>query len=155
MIKTFACGGCSVLMMAMMAGAAAVPGVRADDSVRTLTFDGVLSETKIPAKELNLPADWSDFTHLVMEMRTSSPQRFGLWIYTAEGLRRVEIQPFGENVWLRASIPLEHLKAMATGADLAAANNRRTNSFWMSVWGPFGELKSVEAIGFSMDYPIT
>ncbi len=131
-----------------------LPRAFADTPARTLTFDGVLSETRISAQDLALPADWSTSTHLVMEMRTSSPQRFGLWIYTTDGLRRIEIQPFGQNVWFRASIPLEYLKAMATGADLAATNNRRTNSFWMSVWGPFGELRSVESLGFSMDYPI-
>ena len=51
--------------------------------------------------------------------------------------------PFGEGVWLRASIPLQYFVGMdKSGNDLASTINRRTNSFWMSVWGPFGELKS-------------
>src|SRR5262245_64728826 len=84
------------------------------NDVRTLTFDGVLCERRIPRNELgaSMPADWSDYSHLVLEMRCSSSQRFGLWVYTSQGARRIEIQPFGQNAWLRASIPLRYLKGM-------------------------------------------
>ena len=126
--------------------------------IRKLTFDGILSEHKIALKDISadMPADWSPYTHLVMEIRTSSPQRFSLWVYRNDGTPiRIMLQPFGENIWLRASIPLQYLKGMdQSGNDLASAINRRTNSFWMSVWGPFGEMKSVESIGFAMTYPI-
>jgi len=125
---------------------------------RKLTFDGVLSEHKIKLKDIDasMPSNWTGFSHLVMEIRTSSPQRFSLWVYRNDGTPvRIMLQPFGQNVWLRASIPLQYLEGMdQSGNDLASAINRRTNSFWMSVWGPFGEMKSVEAIGFAMTYPI-
>ena len=133
------------------------PPVRAADEPRKLVFDGVLCERKLALKDLapSFPSDWSGYTHLVMEMRTSSPQRFGLWAYTSNGPRRIEIQPFGQNVWLRASVPLQYFIGMdQSGTDLASTINRRTTSFWMSIWGPFGDLKSVEAIGFAMQYPI-
>jgi len=125
-------------------------------TVRKLTFQGVLSEHKIPLKDLNLASDWDNYTHLVIEMRTSSPQRFSLWAYRTNATPvRIMLQPFGQNVWLRASIPLQYLKGMDnSGNDLASSINRRTNSFWMSVWGPFGDINSVEAIGFAMTYPI-
>ena len=131
--------------------------VRGADATHKLVFTGTLSEQKLALKELDpaLPSDWTGYTHLVFEMRTSSPQRFGLWAYTVDGPRRIELQPFGQNVWLRASIPLQYFVGMdKNGTDLASSINRRTNSFWMSVWGPFGELKSVEALGFAMQYPI-
>jgi hypothetical protein len=134
-----------------------LPAGQAAGWPRPMVFDGVLSEYKIALKDLDapLPSDWRGYTHLVLELKTSSPQRFGLWAYTADGPRRVEIQPFGQNVWLRASIPLQYFIGMdKSGTDLASTNNRRTNSFWMSVWGPFGELKSVEALGFAMQYPL-
>jgi hypothetical protein len=143
----------SLVLLAMLLPAS----MRGADEPRKLVFDGVLCERKLALKNLapSLPSDWSGYTHLVMELRTSSPQRFGLWVYTADGPRRIEIQPFGQNVWLRASVPLQYFKGMdQSGTDLASTNNRRTPSFWMSVWGPFGELKSVEAIGFAMQYPI-
>jgi hypothetical protein len=130
---------------------------RGADEPRKLVFEGVLSEQRLALKDIDpaLPSDWTGYTHLVIEMRTSSPQRFGLWAYTADGPRRIELQPFGQNVWLRASIPLQYFNGMdKSGTDLASTINRRTNSFWMSVWGPFGELKAVEALGFAMQYPI-
>ena len=65
------------------------------------------------------------------------------------------IQPFGQNVWLRAAIPLRYFKGKdQSGFDLASTNNRRTDSFWMSVWGPFGDLKSVQSLGVVMEHPI-
>src|SRR5471030_578177 len=126
--------------------------------IRKLSFDGILSEHKMAIKDIDpsMPSDWTPYTHLVMEIKTSSPQRFSLWVYRKDGTPvRIMLQPFGENAWLRASIPLQYLKGMdQSGNDLASSINRRTNSFWMSVWGPFGELHSVESIGFAMTYPI-
>ena len=149
---------CQKLASALVAGLLLVaPYVRAADEPRKLSFDGVLCERRLTLGEIDpsMPSDWSGYTHLVMEMRTSSPQRFALWVYTADGPRRIEIQPFGQNVWLRASVPLRYFKGMdQSGTDLASTNNRRTNSFWMSIWGPFGELTSVESIGLAMQYPI-
>jgi hypothetical protein len=124
---------------------------------RRVVFEGVKSEHKWTLKELKpeLPADWSDYNFLLLEMKTSTPQRFSFWVYTANGPRRIMLQPFGQNVWLRASVPLRYFKGRdQSGFDLASTNNRRTPSFWMSVWGPFGDLKSVEALGVTMDYPI-
>ena len=125
-----------------------------DTTPRTLHFEGVLASQRFSIKDLNLPADWSTATHLVLEMRPSTPQRFGLWVHTADGVRRIELQPFGQGAWIRASIPLEYLTGSVMGNDLAAAANRRTKSFWMSVWGPWGKLDHVEALEFQMEYPI-
>jgi hypothetical protein len=142
--------------LALLGATFALPA-RAADEPRKLVFDGVLSEHRLALSDLapGLPSDWSDYTHLVLEMKTSTPQRFGLWAYTSDGPRRIEIQPLGQNVWLRASIPLQYFVGMdKSGTDLASTINRRTNSFWMSVWGPFGDLKHVEEVGFAMQYPI-
>jgi hypothetical protein len=126
--------------------------------VRKLTFDGTLCEQRLDLKDLSpvLPSDWSNYTHLVLEMRTSTPQRFSVWLYRTHATPiRVMVQPFGQNVWLRASIPLQYFVGMDnSGNDLASANNRRTNSFWFSTWGPFGEVKAIESIAFAMEYPI-
>jgi hypothetical protein len=126
--------------------------------VMKLTFDGTLCEQKLSLKDINpvLPSDWTGYTHLVMEMRTSSPQRFSIWLYRKDGTPiRVMVQPFGQNVWFRASLPLQYFVGMdKSGNDLASANNRRTNSFWFSTGGPFGDIKAIEAIGFAMVYPV-
>jgi hypothetical protein len=126
--------------------------------VRKLTFDGSLSEFKIPVKDLNqaMPSDWTGYNYLVMEMRTTSPQRFSLWLYRSDGVPgRVKIQPFGQNVWFRASLPVKYFIGRdQSGNDLASATNRRTNSFWYSIAGPFGGLNNIEYLGFAMPYPI-
>jgi hypothetical protein len=126
--------------------------------VKKLTFDGTVSETRLTLKDFNptLPSDWSAYTHLVMDVRTTSPQRFSIWLYRTDGTPvRVMFQPFGQNVWFRASLPLQYFVGMdKSGNDLASANNRRTNTFWYSTWGPFGTINSIEAIGFMMPYPI-
>ena len=122
-----------------------------------VAFEGKVSEHKWALKELDaqLPSDWSDYQFLVLELKTSTPQRFSLWLHTTDGKRRLMLQPFGQNVWLRASIPLQYFKGKdQRGTDLASTNNRRMNSFWMGVWGPFGELKNVEALGVVMEYPL-
>jgi hypothetical protein len=129
----------------------------ADDTSRRLVFTGVKSEQKFSLKELNpeMPSNWSPYNYLVLEMRTSTPQRFSIWANTANGARRIMFQPFGQNVWLRASVPLRYFEGRdQSGFDLASTINRRTDSFWMSVWGPFGDLTSVQSLSFIMDYPI-
>jgi hypothetical protein len=126
--------------------------------VRKYTFDGILSEYKLAIKDMNpaLPSDWTSYTHLVMEMRTSSPQRFSVWLYRKDGTPiRVRFQPFGQNVWLRASLPIKYFEGRdKSGNDLASASNRRTNSFWYSTGGPFGDVKAIDSIGFAMPYPV-
>jgi hypothetical protein len=134
-----------------------LPAAPAESQSRRVVFTGVKSEHKWPLKELNpeWPSDWSDYEYLVIEMKTSTPQRFSLFVYTANGPRRIMLQPFGQNVWLRASVPLRYFKGKdQSGFDLASTNNRRTPSFWMSVWGPFGDLKNIESLGVTMEYPI-
>ena len=122
-----------------------------------VTFKGEVSEHKWSLAQLNeqWPSDWSPYDYLIMEMRTSSPQRFSVWLHTASGRRRVMFQPFGQNIWLRASIPLQYFRGRdQRGNDLASANNRRFDSFWLSTWGPFGDLQNVAAVSVVMDYPL-
>jgi hypothetical protein len=133
------------------------PVSSAQSPARRVVFDGVKSERNWTLKELN-PAwssDWSAWNYLVLEVRASTPQRFSIWLHTAAGPRRIVLQPFGQNIWLRAAVPLRYFIGKdQSGFDLASTNNRRTDSFWMSVWGPFGDLKNVQSLGFTMDYPI-
>jgi len=124
---------------------------------KSVKFNGRISEHKWSLKELglDLTTDWSVYEYLVLEMRTSTPQRFALWLYTSDGPRRIMLQPFGQNVWLRASIPLRYFKGRdQIGQDMASASNRRTEAFWMSVWGPFGSIDKVQALGVTMTYPV-
>jgi len=137
------------LIAAVVPAAAAVPvalsfvgqaaaTVPAAFPTKKFTFDGVYSELRISIKDLDLdsPADLSAYSHLVMEMRVSSSQRMGLWAYTTRGPRSMGLIAFGQNAWLRASVPLQFFVGQdSKGYDLASAGNRRTHSCWFSVWG--------------------
>jgi hypothetical protein len=125
-------------------------------SVRRVVFEGTLSEHKWALKDLNpdLPSDWSSYNYLVLEFRHSSPQRFFLFVYDKGGPRRVVIQPYGQGVWIRAVVPLKYFQRRDYGQSMAPVNNRGAHSFWMSVWGPFGTTKAVEALGVTMQYPL-
>lgn len=127
------------------------------DSPLKVTFEGKVSEHKWSLADLDpkWPADWSGYGYLVVEMKASSPQRFSWWVHTANGKRRIMFHPYGQGVWLRASIPLQYFRGRdQRGNDLASANNRRFDSFWLSTWGPFGDLRDVEALSVVMDYPL-
>ena len=139
------------------AAQSATPASAGKFTARQFTFDGIYSELRVPIRDLGLdsPVDLSAYSHLVMEMRLSSPQRMSLWLYTRHGLRSIGLIAFGQNAWLRASVPLHFFVGRDSGGfDLASAGNRRTNSCWFSVWGPFGDLQLVESISLSMEYAL-
>ncbi len=68
------------LMLALVAVLLMIAAdVRPAAGPRRLVFDGVLCEHRLALKDIesSMPSDWTGYTHLVMEMRTSTPQRFG------------------------------------------------------------------------------
>ena len=122
-----------------------------------LAFEGTQAIHKLLLKDLgpDFASDWSAFEYLVLEIRTSTPQRFHLIVQDKTGIRRLGFQPFGQNVWFRAAVPLKFFKGRdLSGFDMASANNRPWHSFWLSIWGPFGPIRNVQALAFMMDYPL-
>jgi len=122
-----------------------------------LPFNGEVAEHVLVLNEMKpaLPTDWSTYSYLVMEMKVTSPQRFSVKAYTPEGMCRILIQPVGQNVWFRAVIPLQYFRGRdSSGHDMASANNRPRNAFWMSVWGPFGNIDRVDSLGINMTHPV-
>ena len=67
----------------------------------------------------SLPADWSPYRFLVMELRLSSPQRFDFRVHDAAGVRSVRLAPV-PGAWIRAVVPL--------AVHDAAAGHRATTS---------------------------
>jgi hypothetical protein len=129
----------------------------ANAQTKRMAFEGAQAVQRFELKDLGpeFPADWSAFEYLVMEMRTSTPQRFHLIIKDKTGVRRLGFQPFGQNVWFRAAVPLRLFRGRdQSGFDLASATNRPFHSYWLSVWGPFGSISNVQALAFMMDYPL-
>ncbi|MBK5292398.1 MAG: hypothetical protein JJE04_12080 [Acidobacteriia bacterium] len=121
-----------------------------------VVFNGAESEHKWALKDLNpgLPADWTGYDFLVMEMRASSPQRFFLTIYGRDGVQRRQLHPL-PNVWIRAAVPLQYYRQPnRAGFDLASVGKVPRNSFWISTGGVYGPLNAVEALGVTMQAPL-
>ena len=126
---------------------------------KVVRFDstaGATTEAKWSLKELsaNLPSDWSPYSYLTLELRSSTAQRFELRIFTTNGVRRVGLLPF-QNAWIRAAIPLAYFeRSDRQGWDLASLGNKSRVSYWINLGGDHGPLDAVEAIGLSMRAPL-
>jgi len=127
------------------------------EAPQRLTFEGVTAAHKWALSELDpaFPTDWSDYAYLVLELRNATPQRFFVRLHTPDGERVLRIQPVGQGVWYRAAIPLRYFVGKdQEGFDLASTINRPRNAFWMSVEGPFGDLRDIEALELAIEDPI-
>jgi len=124
--------------------------------VPTLVHEFPVSEHQWALKDLNpdLPSDWSSYKFLVMELKSSTSQRFLLRLYTADGMRALRFHQFGGGVWIRAAVPLSYFQSQSQeGQDLAAVFNKPRNPFWMAVVGPFGPIKAVQSLAVAMVAP--
>jgi hypothetical protein len=119
-------------------------------------FEGAESEHKWALKDLNpdLPADWTGYGYLVLEMRASSPQRFALTLYSTNLTQRRQVHPL-PNVWIRAAVPLQYYRQPNRAEfDLASVGKVARDSFWIGTGGAYGPLNAVTAIGVSMQTPL-
>jgi hypothetical protein len=128
----------------------------AQSASQRVVFEGATSEQKWNLKELNpdLPADWTGYNFLVLELKASSPQRFSLVLHSADRTQRRQMQPL-PNVWIRAAVPLQYYREPnRSGHDLASVGKVPRHSFWISTGGTYGPLNAVTAIGVSMEQPL-
>jgi hypothetical protein len=93
-------------------------GAMANTQPRRLVFEKPEAIEKLTLKDLgpDFPADWSGYEYLVLEIRTSIPQRFHLIIQDKTGVRRLGFQPIGQNVWFRAAVPLKFFRVCGVGS---------------------------------------
>jgi hypothetical protein len=126
----------------------------------SMTFAPDATEHKFRLADLPtsapLSTDWTDAHFLVIEWRATASERFHLELFTPDGMVAKRIGPF-QNTWVRASVPLEYFRKPAReGFDLAATFNKHRNSYWINInFGGWAPCKTVDAIGFQMDVPIT
>jgi hypothetical protein len=133
---------------------AATGSVRGE--TRRAVFEGAGTEQTWTLKDLGpgLPADWSPYQFLVLELRLSSPQRFDLRIHDAGGVRSVRLAPV-PGAWIRSAVPLSFLtQAARSGNDLASVHNKARPMMFINLSGTPGELQSVREIGVVMANPI-
>jgi hypothetical protein len=137
-----------------MACAALALAAAAQAEPRRAVFEKA-GEQSWPLKEWNaeLPADWSGYRFLVLELRLSSPQRFDLRIHDAGGVRSVRLAPV-PGVWIRGVVPLEFLtQPPRQGMDLASVHNKHRAMMFLNLSGAPGPLDAVREIGVSMANP--
>lgn len=122
----------------------------------SVKFEGESYQKNWATHDLNpeLPADWSSYNYLTFEINASSPQRFFLNVYDAEGVRKMLLHPF-PNAWVRASIPLVRFqKRNLVGMDMAAIGKTALPGMCIGFTGAVGPITHVDSIGFQMDLPI-
>lgn len=98
----------------------------ADSEMKRAVFRDADAEFKWSVKEFGagLPADWTPYQFLMLELRSANAQRFELRLHTANGTRRVRLHPF-PNAWIRAAIPLTYFQRPdRQGFDLASLGNK-------------------------------
>ncbi len=137
-----------VLILLVTAGCSSVED-------RQVTFEGETSEHTWSLAELSadLPSDWTPYEYLVLELRTSSPQRFYLNLHSGDQVQRRRLQPLA-NAWIRAAVPLRYFRQPnRKGHDLASVGKVSRNSFWVGTGGQYGPLDAVDGIGFTMQMP--
>ena len=121
---------------------------------RRVVFDSAAEHTWAVADlDPALPADWSSYGFLVLELRLSSPQRFDLRVHDAGGVRSVRLSPV-PGAWIRSAVPLSYLTQQARqGNDLAAVHNKPRTMMFLNISGAPGPLTAVREIGVVMANP--
>ena len=123
------------------------------------TFDSSKSmdshEFKLASLGQNIPDNWEAYKYLVIEMRSSTAQRFLLGIDTDNGLheKRTHIFP---KAWVRLSIPLEYFREKPRpNNDLAATVNKPLSVGFMHIeGGTVGPLTGVKGLSIKYYTPL-
>ena len=140
------------ILLGLLLGA---PGGRAEP-VRA-EFGGAASVFQWPLARLNadLPADWTGYEFLVLELRADASQRFELGLFTDQGLLTKRLQLFS-NGWTRVAVPLRFFRdPPGDGPDLAATMNQPRPAFWTSLEsGGHGPLTAVTALAVFQSDPV-
>jgi len=128
------------------------------EQVLSHTFD---SSSTVEARQFSLtelgglPADWEAYDYLVLEMRSSTAQRFLLGIDTDNGLheKRTHLMP---GAWLRVSLPLAwYREKPRPSTDLAATVNKPLGVGFQHIeGGTVGPLTGVRGLSFKYYTPL-
>lgn len=131
-----------------------------DRSTPKHTFDSTKAvdyhEFKLSQLGLDGVNNWEDYQYMVLEIKSSTAQRFLLGINTDNGLheKRTHILP---GVWVKLCIPLEYYRQKPTPSnDLAATVNKPQNGvgFQHIEGGTVGPLTGVKGVGIKYYTPL-
>ncbi len=123
--------------------------------IKTADFTPEHTRYAWPSGSFGLPADWSPYEYLILDIEASSPQRFNLGLYTGHGYTEITVLPF-QNVRITMPIPLHfYRKPNTEGSEMAALYSRSLETGWFNVWGvKTGPLDKVDSVVFRMEVPL-
>lgn len=108
-------------------------------------------------KDINpdLPADWDEYSFLVMEYKISTSQRFQLGFTTDSGIVDIRVMSYVPGAWNRIAFPLKYFTDLPDAAvDFAATYNHPRYTGWANLRGRIGPLHGVDSVGVRMHKPI-
>lgn len=102
-----------------------------------------------------LPTDWSEYNFVVLEMMSTTPQRFQVGFTTEEGYNEIRVMSYVPNGWNKLAIPLRFYTELPNAAnDIAGTMNKPRYTGWFNLGGERGPLVGVDSIGIRMHVPI-
>jgi len=130
-----------------------------DDSTVTIQFDSAkkVSGQKFAIRDITpgLPVDWDAYNFVVLEMKSTTSQRFQVGFTTETGYNELRVMSYAANGWIKLAIPLRFYTKLPDAAnDLAGTMNQPRYSGWINLGGKRGPLHGVDSIGIRMYVPI-
>jgi hypothetical protein len=118
-----------------------------------------VSGAKFAIKDISpgLPTNWDGYNFVVLEFKSSTPQRIQLGFTTETGYNEVRVMSYAANAWNKLAIPLKFFRELPVAArDLAATFNQPRYTGWinLNLDGHRGPLHGVDSIGIRMLVPI-
>ncbi len=116
-----------------------------------------VSGKKFAIKDISsgIPTNWDGYNFVVLEFKSSTPQRFQLGFTTETGYNELRVMTYCANGWNKLAIPLKFFRELPGAAnDLAATYNQARYTGWINLGGNRGPLKGVDSIGVRMNVPI-
>jgi len=102
-----------------------------------------------------IPTNWDGFNFVVLEFKSTTPQRFQVGFTTETGYNELRVMSYCVNGWNKLAIPLRFYRALPDAAhDLAATFNQDRYTGWINLGGKRGPLRGVDSIGIRMNAPI-
>ncbi len=124
-----------------------------------IQFDSKMevSGQKFAIKDISpgLPTNWDEYNFVVLEFKSTTPQRFQVGFTTETGYNELRVMSYTANGWNKLAIPLRFYTALPDAAlDLAATFNQARYTGWINLGGKRGPLRGVDSIGIRMNAPI-
>jgi len=116
-----------------------------------------VSGQKFAIKDISpgLPTNWDKYNFVVLEFKSTTPQRFQVGFTTETGYNELRVMSYTANGWSKLAIPLKFFRELPGAAlDLAATYNQARYTGWINLGGKRGPLRGVDTIGIRMNAPI-